>query len=75
VRVVTPADPAARGAQLSIAVPGGRRTFDELLRLGVACDWREPEVLRMAPVPLYNSFSEALEAVSQLELAIQRAGG
>ena len=58
-RIITPADPAQNGAQLSILVNGdGRGIFNRLTERGVFCDWREPNVLRMAPVPMYNSFED-----------------
>lgn len=57
--IITPKDPAQNGAQLSILVNGdGRGIFDRLTARGVFCDWREPDVLRMAPVPMYNSFED-----------------
>lgn len=58
-RIITPKDPAQSGAQLSILVNGdGRGIFKRLTAHGVFCDWREPDVLRMAPVPMYNSFED-----------------
>ena len=58
-RVITPRDPARRGSQLSIqAAEGGRELFAELQERGVICDFREPDVIRIAPVPLYNSFED-----------------
>ena len=51
--------PEARGAQLSVHAHGyGRPLFDYLMAEGVIADWREPNVIRMAPVPLYNSFED-----------------
>ncbi len=40
------------------AQEGGKKVFDELTSKGIIGDWREPEVLRFAPVPLYNSFED-----------------
>lgn len=58
--IITPRDKFRRGAQLSMLVHGGeaRRLFDMLTEKGVIADWREPNVIRLAPVPLYNSFED-----------------
>lgn len=57
--IITPRDPEARGAQLSILTgPDGKALFDFLAANGVICDWREPNVIRVAPAPLYNSFED-----------------
>lgn len=59
LKVITPKEPARRGCQLSIIVPkGGKKVFDQLSAKGVIADWREPDVIRLAPVPLYNSFED-----------------
>lgn len=59
LRIITPRDPAQRGCQLSIvAGSDGRRIFDYLSAHGAICDWREPDVIRLAPTPLYNSFGD-----------------
>jgi kynureninase len=48
-----------RGAQLSVLTDeNGKKLFDKLAANGVICDWREPNVIRLAPTPLYNSFEE-----------------
>ena len=62
LEVVTPAEPARRGCQLSLRVAGGRERgralFDFLSARGIVGDWREPDVIRISPVPLYNSFAD-----------------
>ena len=57
IEIITPRNPLQRGSQLSLLVKEyGKKTFDLLTDYGVIADWREPDVIRMAPVPLYNSF-------------------
>ncbi|GAA4886581.1 kynureninase [Ferrimonas pelagia] len=59
LEIITPADPAQRGCQLSVRLKGtDRRLFDALTEAGVIADFREPDVIRLAPVPLYNSFED-----------------
>ena len=60
VEVLTPAEPARRGCQLSLRLRGGggRAVFDALRDKGIVCDWREPDVIRVAPAPLYNTAEE-----------------
>ena len=58
-RILSPKDPAQRGCQLSLFVPErGKSLFDFLKTHNVIADWREPDVIRMAPAPLYNSFAD-----------------
>ena len=57
--IITPSDPQQRGCQLSILTGDrGKMLFDKLTENGVIADWREPNVIRVAPVPLYNSFED-----------------
>ena len=70
VAVITPTEHAQRGCQLSLrarsGASSGRELFERLSRSGVVCDWREPDVLRLAPVPLYNGFEDVLRAAWRL---------
>ncbi len=60
--IITPADPDQRGCQLSIFFhKNGKQLFDHLVTQGVIGDWREPNVIRIAPVPLYNSFEDVYQ--------------
>ena len=59
LEIITPRDPDQRGAQLSVLAHGkGKSLFDAMTERGVIADWREPNVIRMAPVPMYNSFQD-----------------
>ncbi len=59
LEIITPSDKSKRGSQLSIVAHGkGKDLFNRLTDNGVIADWREPNVIRMAPVPLYNSFED-----------------
>lgn len=70
--LITPRDKKQRGAQLSIMALGqGKTLFDALSDLGVVADWREPNVIRVAPAPLYNSFEDCWWFGHLLEKAIQ----
>lgn len=65
--VITPDDPGQRGCQLSILMKRqGKKTFNAITRAGVIADWREPDVIRVAPVPLYNTFEEVFRFVTLL---------
>jgi len=60
--LITPRDPAQRGSQLSILMKKqGRKIFNSITRSGVVADWREPDVIRLAPAPLYNTFEEVYQ--------------
>ncbi|MVN76422.1 kynureninase [Hymenobacter sp. HMF4947] len=68
LEIITPADPAQRGCQLSLLVhERGRELFDFLAAQGIIGDWREPNVIRLAPVPLYNSFEDVRRAGAALQ--------
>ncbi len=62
LQIVTPAAPEQRGCQLSLRVAGGREhgraLFEHLSARGVLGDWREPDVIRISPAPLYNNHSD-----------------
>jgi kynureninase len=71
-QVITPADPLQRGCQLSIfMLRNGKKVFDRLTRAGIVADWREPNVIRVAPVPLYNTFEEVFRFARIFQAAIQ----
>ncbi len=60
--VITPENKKERGSQLSVLLHGeGRKLFDYLMKEGVIVDWREPAVIRMAPVPLYTRYEDMYE--------------
>ncbi|MBI3141573.1 MAG: kynureninase [Bacteroidetes bacterium] len=68
--IISPSLPQERGCQLSIRCVGqGKAFFDRLSALGVIADWRNPDVVRVAPAPMYNSFTD----VYKLGLAVQNA--
>ncbi|MBK8285628.1 MAG: kynureninase [Ahniella sp.] len=68
IEIITPSDPEQRGCQLSLRVRAGRETgralFDALAGQGIIGDWREPDVIRMSPTPLYNRFSDCWRFVN-----------
>lgn len=62
VTILTPEKEEERGAQISMLInKNGKKIFDELKSEGVIADWREPNVIRIAPVPLYNSFEDVFK--------------
>ena len=71
--IITPRDPEQRGAQLSIFFhKNGKALFDYLVQNGVIGDWREPNVIRIAPVPLYNSFEDVYHFSRLLKEALDK---
>jgi kynureninase len=70
VHILTPRASSERGCQLSIRIAGGtqrgRAVFDALLARGVVCDWRTPDIIRVAPVPLYNRFEDVAQFAQTL---------
>ncbi|MCK6616461.1 MAG: kynureninase [Cyclobacteriaceae bacterium] len=69
--IITPSNPDERGCQLSILMKkSGRKVFDKLVASGISADWREPDVIRVAPVPLYNSFEEVFMFAQHLGQAM-----
>ncbi|WP_019039578.1 kynureninase [Psychroflexus tropicus] len=68
ISILTPRTPEERGCQLSIQMKNADRSlFDQLTAKGVVADWREPDVIRIAPAPLYNSFTDVYEFVQRLK--------
>lgn len=59
VEIVTPREPAGHGAQLSLRLPNARARLDRLEAAGIVADFREPDIIRVAPVPMYNTFHDA----------------
>ncbi|MFI1771670.1 kynureninase [Thalassobellus citreus] len=68
ISIITPNNPEERGCQLSIQVKNADKTLhDKLTEAGVISDWREPDVIRCAPAPLYNSFEDVYRLVEKLK--------
>ncbi len=71
--IITPANPDERGCQLSLLMKrDGKKVFNKLTQSGVIADWREPDVIRIAPVPLYNSFEDVVRVVEVLEECLRK---
>ena len=72
LEIITPKNQAERGSQLSIILHGeGKELFHYLMKEGVIVDWREPAVIRLAPVPLYTTFEEMYEFGQILKKGIE----
>jgi len=76
VDIITPSAASERGCQLSLRIArspaAAKRCHDYLSEAGVVSDWREPDVVRLAPIPLYNSFGDVFAAVDALSQAVRR---
>jgi kynureninase len=74
LQVVTPQAASERGCQLSLRVRAGRArgraAFEALEKSGVVADWREPDIIRVAPVPLYNSYADLARFLQRLQPAL-----
>lgn len=71
IQIITPADPNQRGCQLSIQVKNADKSiYNKISEQGVIADWREPDVIRVAPVPLYNKFEDIWHFVQILKNCI-----
>ncbi len=77
IEILTPREAHLRGAQLSVRLRDtrgkGRALFDRLLARGLTCDWREPDVIRLAPAPLYNNYEDCWRAVTLIESELNAA--
>jgi kynureninase len=75
LRLLTPSDPGARGCQLSIQYPGHGRWLHRRMRSeGVVTDYREPDVVRIAPAPFFNTYHEVWRAGLAIRQAVRAAG-
>jgi len=82
-KIITPSDPDSRGCQLSLALKSiGKEVFDYLSDHGIMVDWREPNlsgdqpaIIRLAPVPLYNTFQDVYQFGVKLEEAVSKTNG
>ena len=73
IRIITPENPDERGCQLSIQVLNADKSLhDKLTEAGVISDWREPDVIRCAPVPLYNSFEDVYLMVEKMKVILNK---
>jgi len=78
VDILTPEEPGAHGCQLSLAVNthglDGKMVFNRIEEAGVTGDWRYPNVIRVAPVPLYNRYEDCYRFVQILKQSLQQEG-
>ena len=73
LEIITPKNKQERGCQLSLLVnKGGKNVFDALYEEGIVGDWRHPNVIRVAPTPLYNSYLDVYQFARILEQSLQK---
>lgn len=73
INVITPRNPEERGCQLSIQVKNAdKKLYTKLTEAGVISDWREPDVIRIAPAPLYNSFEDVFKFSEKLKEVLKK---
>lgn len=76
IKIITPRNREERGSQLSIQVKNADKTlFEKITKEGVIADWREPDVIRVAPVALYNSFEDVFHFAKNLKESIEKING
>ena len=77
VQILTPREPERRGCQLSLRLAAGahrgREVFEALAARGIVCDWRSPDIIRVAPVPLYNRFEDVWRFATALRDTLRGA--
>ncbi|HEV7334176.1 MAG TPA: kynureninase [Flavisolibacter sp.] len=70
LKIITPEPENSKGCQVSMQIKNGKQVFNELSRMCVFADWREPDVIRIAPVSFYNTFEEVWRFAQILKTAI-----
>ena len=72
IHIITPKNPEERGCQLSIQVKNADKSlFDKITEAGIIADWREPDVIRVAPAPLYNNFEDVFHFAKRLKTVLE----
>lgn len=75
-RILTPFESSKKGCQVTLHIPQqGRLIFDHIVSEGIFADWREPDAIRLAPVPLYNRFEEIRHFTEVFESILEKING